>query len=169
MGNHLFHYVIAILAVALLVIAFRNIKKTFGIKSPQGKYFFWYLTFAALFIGSAELDHAVLLLNNGPEIDLGGIISQNRKIGYPILWGIGSFILMYIGMQKKIKDLRVISLSVFFIILLKLFIFDIRGISEGGKIAAFICLGVLLLVVSFMYQKLKNLLLENETEVVEKL
>jgi hypothetical protein len=39
---------------------------------------------------------------------------------------------------------------------------DIRGISEGGKIAAFISLGVLLLVVSFMYQRLKKLLLVDE-------
>ena len=38
-------------------------------------------------------------------------------------------------------------------------------ISEGGKIAAFISLGVLLLVVSFMYQRLKKLLLADETPV----
>jgi uncharacterized membrane protein len=43
--------------------------------------------------------------------------------------------------------------------LIKLFLIDIKGISEGGKIAAFISLGVLLLIVSFMYQRLKKLLL----------
>ena len=59
----------------------------------------------------------------------------------------------------KIKHLRIISLSLFLITLLKLFLVDIKGISEGGKIAAFISLGVLLLVVSFMYQRLKKLLL----------
>jgi uncharacterized membrane protein len=51
-------------------------------------------------------------------------------------------------------------LTLFFITLSKLFLFDIRGISEGGKIAAFVSLGILLLIVSFMYQKLKNLILE---------
>ena len=35
-------------------------------------------------------------------------------------------------------------------------------ISEGGKIAAFISLGVLLLIVSFMYQRLKKILLSDE-------
>jgi hypothetical protein len=42
--------------------------------------------------------------------------------------------------------------------------FDIRGISEGGKIAAFIFLGVILLIVSFMYQKLKNLILVDDSQ-----
>jgi hypothetical protein len=37
-------------------------------------------------------------------------------------------------------------------------VFDIQEMSEGGKIAAFISLGVLLLIISFMYQKLKKLL-----------
>jgi hypothetical protein len=41
--------------------------------------------------------------------------------------------------------------------------YDIRGISEGGKIAAFISLGVLLLVISFMYQNLKKLILADDS------
>ncbi len=168
LGNYLFHYIITMLAIALLILSLKNIKNIFGLKSKQGTYFLWYLTFASIFIASAELDHLVLLFNNGSALNIDHILNQNHKIGYPILWGIGSFILMSIGMRKKIKDLRIISLSVFAIILLKLFILDIRGISEGGKIAAFICLGILLLVVSFMYQKLKNLLLENEPNGVNK-
>ena len=101
------------------------------------------------------------------------ILSQNQKIGYPILWGLTSFTLIALGLKKKLKHLRIISLSLFLVTLLKLFLVDIKGISEGGKIAAFISLGVLLLVVSFMYQRLKKLLLadapsidtSNKTEV----
>jgi uncharacterized membrane protein len=51
----------------------------------------------------------------------------------------------------------------FLVTLLKLFIVDIKGISEGGKIAAFISLGILLLIISFMYQRLKKLLLTDDT------
>jgi hypothetical protein len=43
-----------------------------------------------------------------------------------------------------------------------LFTYDIRGISEGGKIAAFISLGVLLLIISFMYQKIRTLILADD-------
>jgi uncharacterized membrane protein len=93
------------------------------------------------------------------------VLNQNHKIGFPILWGIASFILIAIGLKTKKKHLRIISLTLLLITLLKLFLVDIRGISEGGKIAAFISLGVLLLVVSFMYQRLKRLLLADEPEV----
>jgi hypothetical protein len=34
----------------------------------------------------------------------------------------------------------------------------------GGKIAAFILLGVILLTVSFMYQRLRKLLIDNESQ-----
>ncbi|HEY9047924.1 MAG TPA: DUF2339 domain-containing protein, partial [Ohtaekwangia sp.] len=90
------------------------------------------------------------------------VIAQNHRIGFPILWGIASFLLITIGLKTRKKHLRIISLTLLLVTLLKLFIFDIRGISEGGKIAAFISLGVLLLVVSFMYQRLKKLLLVDE-------
>ena len=63
-------------------------------------------------------------------------------------------------MQKKNQVMRVLALIMFSITLLKLFIFDIRDISEAGKIIAFISLGVLLLVISFMYQKLKRIIVE---------
>ena len=90
------------------------------------------------------------------------LLTQNHKIGYPILWGLSSFLLIAIGLKLKKKHLRIISLTLFLITLLKLFLIDIKGISEGGKIAAFISFGILLLIVSFMYQRLKNMLLAEE-------
>jgi len=65
---------------------------------------------------------------------------------------------MWYGMRTRQRTVRIIALSLFGVTLAKLFIYDISGISEGGKVAAFICLGILLLVVSFMYNKLKVLL-----------
>jgi len=87
------------------------------------------------------------------------------KTGLPILWGLCSFTFMWLGMHFKNRTLRIISLSLFTLTLLKLFIFDIRNIPAGGKIAAFFCLGVLLLVVSFMYQRLKKIIIDEEKVV----
>lgn len=84
------------------------------------------------------------------------------KTGLPILWGLSSFTLMWLGMKHKNRSLRIISLVLFGITLLKLFIFDIRNIPVAGKIAAFFSLGVLLLIVSFMYQRVKKIIIEDE-------
>jgi uncharacterized membrane protein len=87
------------------------------------------------------------------------------KTGLPILWGLCSFVFMWLGMRGKFKPLRIISLVLFSITLLKLFLWDIRNIPIAGKIAAFFCLGVLLLVVSFMYQRLKKIIIEDEEKM----
>ncbi len=90
--------------------------------------------------------------------------SQYGKAGLTVIWALSSFALMWLGMQHGQKTLRIISLALFSIVLLKLFVFDISGISEGGKILAFILLGVLLLTVSFMYQKLKKIIIDDKKE-----
>lgn len=87
------------------------------------------------------------------------------KTGLPILWGLCSFAFMWLGMHHKFKTLRIISLTLFAVTLLKLFIFDLANIPVAGKIAAFFCLGVLLLVVSFMYQRLKKIIIEDEEKI----
>ena len=84
------------------------------------------------------------------------------KTCLPVLWGLCSFSFMWLGMKHKFKPLRIISLVLFLITLLKLFIFDISNIPVAGKIAAFFCLGVLLLIVSFMYQRLKKIIILDE-------
>jgi len=89
------------------------------------------------------------------------------KTVLPVLWGVSSFALMWLGMRYKIRVLRIISLTLFTLTLVKLFIFDIENIPPAGKIAAFFCLGVLLLIISFMYQKVKVIIADdkdNETK-----
>ena len=158
-----FHYLLVIL---VLVIAAWSVNRFRSLKDFNERSFnaySWFFVFFFVFVASAELDHTLVLTLYQGEDSLARIIRQNHKIGFPILWGIASFILIAVGLKKRLKHLRIISLTLFLITLLKLFLIDIRGISEGGKIAAFISLGVLLLVVSFMYQRLKRLLLNDET------
>ncbi|HEX6847110.1 MAG TPA: DUF2339 domain-containing protein, partial [Chitinophagaceae bacterium] len=87
------------------------------------------------------------------------------KAGLSILWSVCSFIMMWLGMQYKFRPLRIISLSLFTLTLIKLFVYDIRNIPPGGKIAAFILLGVLLLTVSFMYQRLKKIIIDDTENI----
>jgi len=84
------------------------------------------------------------------------------KTVLPVLWGIASFALMWLGMRYKTRVLRIISLTLFMLTLVKLFIFDIENIPPAGKIAAFFCLGVLLLIISFMYQKVKVIIADDK-------
>jgi uncharacterized membrane protein len=112
-----------------------------------------------LLLLSVDLDAFALLLSNDKEILL-----HTQKAGYTVLWGVSSFILMVLGMRKKVKFMRIISLFLFAITIIKLFFYDISNISEGGKIIAFIILGVLLLIISFMYQRVKRLVIDDQVK-----
>src|SRR5690606_23108392 len=118
--------------------------------------------FAVTFV-SVEVN---LLINalayDGSPSSLGAIGRDYVRVGLPIVWGLCSFAMMWLGMRHKFRPLRIASLTLFSITLLKLFLFDIRHVGVAGKIAAFFSLGVLLLVVSFMYQRLKRLIIEDE-------
>jgi uncharacterized membrane protein len=155
----IFHYVLLALLLAIAGMSLKRVQELKEFNQKTYNLYSWFYVFFFVFMASAELDHIVVVNAYSPETSMAHILSQNHKIGYPILWGVTSFTLIAIGLKKKIKHLRIISLTLFLVTLLKLFFVDIQGISEGGKIAAFISLGLLLLVVSFMYQRLKKILL----------
>lgn len=157
----LFHYALIGLLITVTIMSLRLINKNKLLVNAIYNAHWWIFIFMFVFLASAELDHTVLLLGHANAESVSHLISQNHKIGYPILWGVTSFLLIAVGLNRKIKMLRIISMVLLLITLLKLFLVDLRGISEGGKIAAFISLGVLLLIVSFMYQRLKKLLLDD--------
>lgn len=82
-----------------------------------------------------------------------------------IALSIAGFVQMALGMRLHLKILRMISLAVFGVVLLKLVIVDLWLLPTVGKIIVFIMLGVILLVLSFLYQKLKKaLFMDNKEE-----
>ncbi len=83
------------------------------------------------------------------------------KASFPILWGFLAFIFLIVGIKKQNKTLRIIALSLLGLTVVKLFLYDISNVSETGKIIAFILLGVLILIISFVYQKIKVLVIDD--------
>jgi uncharacterized membrane protein len=127
--------------------------------------FAWAAAIVAVVFLSAEGQLLVNVLYYSRQHPLDELERVYNKTGLPILWGLCSFVCMWLGMRYKFRPLRIFSLALFLITLLKLFLFDIRDIPIAGKIAAFFCLGVLLLVVSFMYQRLKKIIIDNEAKI----
>ncbi len=78
------------------------------------------------------------------------------KLGFTALWGLYSFILIAVGMIKKNKIMRISAIALFGITLIKLMTFDTWDLSTGYKVIAYMLLGVILLVVAFLYQKFKG-------------
>ncbi|MDO4703756.1 DUF2339 domain-containing protein [Tannerella sp.] len=94
--------------------------------------------------------------------------NDSLSAGFSIALSVAGFALMTLGMRKHLKTLRMLSLGVFAVVLGKLLIVDVWTMPIAGKIAVFILLGVILLLLSFLYQKLKNVLFSDERDETEK-
>jgi hypothetical protein len=165
-GNHfLAHWATAIVIGLVFYRLIRLLRTNKATIKDNFNFITWVICIMLVIYLSIEIH----LLSNGifyaANNSLVNIQRIYIKTGLPILWGVCSFAFMWLGMHFKYRTLRIISLSLFSLTLLKLFIFDIRNIPAGGKIAAFFSLGVLLLVVSFMYQRLKKIIIDDEKKM----
>ena len=89
---------------------------------------------------------------------------EDFDAGFSVSLSIAGFVQMALGMRLHQKVLRIISLSTFGIVLLKLILKDLWAMPTIGKIIVFIILGLILLVLSFLDQKLKGVLFKNDED-----
>jgi len=64
--------------------------------------------------------------------------------------------LIVLGIWKKKKYLRIGAIALFSLTLIKLFFYDIVHLETLSKTVVFVSLGILLLIISFLYNKFKN-------------
>lgn len=126
----------------------------------------WGLVILSVTILSIETDHIVILLFNGID-NYDSLLYDVHTFGYPILWGILAMILMVWGLKRKEVLLRKISLIFFGVIIVKFYAYDVWRMSQAGRIVSFVLLGVILLLVSFLQQKIKTLVKDDEADKIE--
>ena len=179
------HYISLLITIYFGYQLFQIYKKV-NFTFLQSPYLIWGAAFFILYITSLEVMLHGLIIMNSPvtphdlqtsiyteyksnlpylrELMAGDSIHVASikiiKTGFPILWGILAFLFLIIGIKKQQKSLRIIALSLLGLTILKLFLYDISNISETGKIISFILLGILILIISFVYQKIKVLVID---------
>jgi uncharacterized membrane protein len=105
------------------------------------------------------LFHIFILILLSSEVvhwlELAGI-TDSFKLGLSILWGAYALMLIVLGLKKDEKYLRVMAIVLFSVTLIKLFLYDMADMSTISKTIVMIILGALLLVASFLYNKVKK-------------
>ena len=116
---------------------------------------------AALIVLSAEMLHIGQIF--APENAFLATSEQLQKVGFSILWGVYGLFLMGVGFRQKQSFLRIGAIVLMGITILKVFVFDMIGSSVGSKVIVFVSLGVLLLLMAFLYQRFRHIF-EGEEE-----
>ncbi len=78
------------------------------------------------------------------------------RLGFSLLWAIYALVLITVGIWQRRKLDRLFGIGLLAATLIKLYVYDLRDLSTGPKIILFIALGLLLLVIAFLYQKFKT-------------
>lgn len=140
-------YVAFLFVAGLLLLSYRQIKQEY-LKVELAAIFNIVLHIAILWIASSELINWLDLFSYNDEY----------RFGLSILWGFYALLLVVLGIWKKRKYLRVGAIVLFAATLLKLFFYDLSQLDSLSKTLVLICLGFLLLVISFLYNKYKNII-----------
>ncbi len=100
---------------------------------------------SALWILSSELLYIM---------DLTGISAQ--RYGLSILWGVYCLFMITVGMLKSATNIRIMAMILLGITLIKVFLYDIKELATLPKTLVMITLGVLMLIISFLYNRYKD-------------
>jgi len=143
-------------ALGLLVfMTYKHIQKHEYI----AKYFELVIHVVVLWVLSSELIH---------WLDLGSAVN-NYRFGLTILWGVYALVfLIYRGIKEQQVILRVGGFVLFGFTLVKLFLYDLQSLKTIEKTIVFIAVGVLLLIISYLYNRNKIALFGEDENVGNK-
>ncbi|MBI4716871.1 MAG: DUF2339 domain-containing protein [Planctomycetes bacterium] len=108
------------------------------------------LAFALLLFGFLNLETAAYFHDHVP---------QARFASISVLWALFSIALMALGFLRKSLVLRVCSLGLFALTVIKVFLRDMVHVSTPYRILSFVGLGLMLIGASYLYHRYKTRLI----------
>ena len=156
----LLHFVAIIPVMLVIITLIRNVKSAVP---GNLKVFYWGMTIiSTLLLGIETENISVMLFSNSDNYT--NVLYDVRTFVFPVLWALIAMGLMIWGLKGKEVILRKISLVFFALIIVKFYAYDVWHMSQAGRIVSFIMLGVIILLVSFLQQKIKTLVKEDTPE-----
>ena len=76
-----------------------------------------------------------------------------QQMGLSLLWIVAAAVLVFLGASRKVAALRWQGLALMGLAIGKVFLLDLSFLERAYRIASFLVLGIVLLAVSFWYQR----------------
>jgi uncharacterized membrane protein len=86
-------------------------------------------------------------------------LNSLQQLSLSGVWLLYSIVLMVAGIWRRRRGIRIASMVLFGFTILKIFIYDLSFLETLYRIFSFVGLGVILLAVSYLYQKYKDVIL----------
>ncbi|WP_106916309.1 DUF2339 domain-containing protein [Chryseobacterium aurantiacum] len=141
--------------IPLIYVIFKIIPNT---EFHKSKISYWIISLALITSVSCELHHTYVLTVSQDVMSSYTAKKHFNILYLPIIWTILASMFIYIGLKKDIQEYSKIGFVLVGIMVLKLYGYDVWQMDNISRISAFIALGLILLLSSFMFQRLKNII-----------
>jgi len=120
---------------------------------------YWAIAAVLTIVVSNELYH-LYILGSTESMSNFYVYQKHFRILYlPIIWAVMASIFIYSGLKHNRPELSKAGFSLIGIMILKLYAYDVWQMDNVSRIIAFIILGIILLLSSFAFQRLKNIII----------
>ncbi|MCD1116876.1 DUF2339 domain-containing protein [Chryseobacterium turcicum] len=150
-----FYWIHLIYLIPLLYLILKLIPKSEFLKQKTG---YWIVSLTCILSVSFELYRIYIFSNSGSSKIINQLQEHFSILYLPIIWAILSCGFIFTGLKKNISELQKIGFSLLSLTILKLYLYDVWQMDNVSRIIAFIILGIILLLSSFLFQKFKNML-----------
>jgi hypothetical protein len=162
---------IVIISTALILnITNKNIDYPNWMEKVAGTLFIMFILMIVILISAETSDYFNKIIENlnksSNDNNIKFIFSELSKfrnmqqLSLSGIWIFYSIFMLMIGIWRRIKLLRLLSIGLFGVTILKVFVFDLSFLETLYRIISFIALGLILLTVSYLYQRYKSIILE---------
>jgi hypothetical protein len=150
------HVAMVVLSLGLLASMAVRVKPVFAAKKEYVQFYFIYFPILMTLLALSETDQVVAL--TGPAN--AGAMEARLESTHEFPW---SFTIMacalgfiVFGFIKKIRFIRIVALGLLFLAVAKIIVYDLIEMTASAKSMWMLLLGVSILVVAYVYPKLKN-------------
>ena len=152
------HFINAGIIFSILLIAFRSVVKLIAKENFLAYFATIIFMFGMLFLISSEIDQFFTIRLYEPNVLIQEILSKTHRLPYTLAWGVSSLLFVIVGFIFNNKSSRIIALALYVVALLKLFIFDFKHLTSQDLMVAFLTMGTVLLLSSFVFQNFYKLI-----------
>ena len=89
---------------------------------------------------------------------------NTENLTLSLVWGLHAAVLVVLGFWRRLQGIRLMGIAFLGIVILKVFLYDLSHLSTPNRIASFLVLGVILLAVSWLYQRYKHQIAGGDTD-----
>lgn len=129
---------------------------------PESDFFkipfsYWLLATTLVTTVSMELFHMYILMFSENAKEMDKLQEYFTLLYLPIIWAILASFLIYKGLKTDAHEYGKAGFALLAITIIKLYFYDVWKMDNVSRIIAFIILGIILLLSSFLFQRLKNI------------